>query len=93
MRKLLFAALLIALPGTAMAACIPVPPGEDRAENLANARALTLCRAQELHDATVAKSQQLQVQADLQAQARNFDLQLRLQQTYTAAQPPTLPQF
>lgn len=82
-------------PSAAQAMCVPVPPGDDRAENLANARALTLCRAQELSDATALKAQQLQVQADLEAQARSFEQQLRMQQTYAAAQPPavSLPPF
>jgi hypothetical protein len=56
---------------------------------------LTLCRAQELSDATALRAQQLQLQADLQAQARAFEQQLRMQQTYAAAQPPqvSLPAF
>jgi len=57
-------------------------------------RALTLCQAQELHDATARTSQLLQFQADLQAQQQNFDLQLKLQRTYAAAStPPALPTF
>ncbi|MBN9305058.1 MULTISPECIES: hypothetical protein [unclassified Devosia] len=83
------------VPSAAQAMCVPVPPGDNRAENLANARALTLCRVQELSDATALKAQQLQVQADLEAQARSFEQQLRMQQTYAAAQPPavSLPPF
>jgi hypothetical protein len=88
MKALCLAALLLVAPTAAYAACIPVPPTENRAENLANQRALTLCRAQELHDATAAKAQQLQFQADLQAQQKNFELDLRMQQTFAAAQPP-----
>lgn len=94
MRTVLLIATLILAPTAASAACIPLPTTEDRAQNLANERALTLCQAQELHDATARKSQQLQVQADLQALQQNVNLQLKLQQTYTAAStPPTLPQF
>jgi len=94
MRTVLIAALML-VPSAAQAMCVPVPPGEDRAENLANARALTLCRAQELSDATALRAQQLQLQADLQAQARAFEQQLRMQQTYAAARPPqvSLPAF
>ena len=94
MRTALLIAALILAPTTAFAACIPLPTTEDRAQNLANAQALTLCQAQALHDATAAKSQQLQFQADLQAQQQNFDLQLKLQRTYAAAStPPALPTF
>ena len=94
MRTALLIAALILAPTAASAACIPLPTTEDRAQNLANERALTLCQAQELHDATARRSQELQLQADLQAQQQNFDLQLKLQQTYAAAStPPTLPQF
>lgn len=93
MRTLLLIAALVLAPTTAFAACIPSPPTEDRAQNLANQRALTLCQAQELHDATAAKSQQLQLQADLQALQQNFDVQLKLQQTYAAASTPVVPQF
>ena len=91
MRHLIFIAVLIVMPTAAFAACIPVAPTENRAENLANEQALTLCRAQELHDATAFKAQQLQFQADLQAQAANFQQDLRMQQTFAAAATP--PQF
>jgi len=94
MRTLLLTAVLLLTPTAAFAACIPAAPTENRAENLANQRALTLCQAQELHDATARTSQLLQFQADLQAQQQNFDLQLKLQRTYAAAStPPTLPTF
>ena len=92
MRILLLAAALILMPTMAFAACIPAPPTENRAENLANQRALTLCQAQELHDATARKSEQLQVQADLQALQQNFNTQLRMQQTFAAASTPSFPQ-
>ena len=93
MRVLLLTVALILAPTMAFAACLPVPPTENRAENLANQRALTLCQAQELHDATARKSEQLQVQADLQALQQNFNQQLRMQQTFAAASTPTFPQF
>jgi len=94
MRTALIIAALILAPTSAFATCIQLPTTEDRAENLTNERALALCRAQELHDATARTSQLLQFQADLQAQQQNFDLQLKLQRTYAAAStPPTLPTF
>lgn len=93
MRLALLTAALILAPTMAFAACIPAPPTENRAENLANQRALTLCQAQELHDTTARKSEQLQVQADLQALQQNFNQQLRMQQTFTAASTPTFAQF
>jgi hypothetical protein len=94
MRTALLIAALIIAPSTAFAACAPLPTTDDRAQNLANQRALTLCQAQELHDATARSSQQLQVQADLQALQQNFQVQLKLQQTFAAASnPPTVSQF
>src|SRR3569623_2574249 len=93
MRTLLLTAVLLLTPTAAFAACIPAPPTENRADNLAIQRALTLCQAQELHDATARKSEQLQVQADLQALQQNFNQQLRMQQTFAAASTPTFPQF
>jgi len=94
MRTAMLIAALLLVPTNALGACIPLPTTQDRAQNLANARALTLCQAQELHDATARTSQLLQFQADLQAQQQNFDLQLKLQRTYAAAStPPTLPTF
>jgi hypothetical protein len=92
MRPLLAALVLILVASPAFAACKVVPPTEDRAENLANETALTLCRAAELHSETALKSLQLDIQADLQAQARNFEQELRMQQTFAAAAAP-LPQF
>jgi hypothetical protein len=94
MRTLLLTALLILVPAAALAACVPAPTTESRAENLANQRALTLCQAQELHDATARRSQQLQLQADLQALQQNFQAQLKMQQTFAAASnPSTFSQF
>ena len=92
MRSFLLAAVLVFAATPAFAYCAVLPPTEDRAENLANETALTLCRASELHDQTALKSQQLDFQADLQAQARNFEQDLRMQQTFAAAAAPP-PQF
>lgn len=94
MRSILLIAVLFLMPGTAFAACVPLPTTEDRAQNLANERALVLCQARALHDATARQSQQLQLQADLQAQRQNFELELRMQQTFNAAAtPPVVPAF
>jgi len=67
------------------AACTPVKPTGDRATDLANQQALTLCLAAELHARTAQQSQQLQIQADLQAQANNLQQEFRMQQTFAAA--------
>jgi len=88
MRPLLLALVLALAATPAFAYCTIVPPTEDRAENLANETALTLCRAAELHAETALKSQQLQFQADLQAQGSNFAQDLRMQQTFAAAASP-----
>ena len=87
MRLLLLAALLIAAPLPALAYC-PSIPDDASTGNVANQTQLTLCRANELHDSTALKAQELQFRADLQAQTQMLDLQLKLQQTYAAAQPP-----
>ena len=92
MRSLLLATLLSLAASPAFAYCAVTPPTEDRAQNLANETALTLCQAAELHDQTVVKSQQLQFQADLQAQQKNFELELKMQQTFAAAATPVVPQ-
>ena len=91
MRPLLLAAVLTLAASPAFAYCAVPPPTEDRAQNLANETALTLCQAAELHDTTVFKSQQLQFQADLQAQQKNFELELKMQQTFAAAATPVVP--
>ena len=53
-----------------------------------------MCQAQGPPDATARRSQQLQLQADLQALQQNFQVQLKLQQTFAAASnPPTVSQF
>jgi hypothetical protein len=87
MRPFLLAALLTAAPLPALAYCPSVP--DDAATGyVGNQTQLTLCRANELHDRTALNAQELQFQADLQAQAKMLELQLKLQQTYAAAQPP-----
>lgn len=92
MRSLLLAAVLLLAASPAFAYCAVVPPTEDRAETLANQTALTLCRQAELADGTAAKAQQLQFQADLQAQLKTIELDQKMQQTFAAAQAPP-PQF
>ena len=92
MRPLLLAAVLALAASPALAFCKVLPPTENRAENLANETALTLCRAAELHDQTALKALQLDFEADLQAQTRNFEQDLRMQQTFAAAAAPP-PQF
>jgi hypothetical protein len=87
MRPFLLAALLLAAPLPALAYC-PSVPDDASTGYVGNQAQLTLCRANELHDRTALKAQELQFQADLQAQAEMVELQLKLQQTYAAAQPP-----
>lgn len=87
MRPLLLATLLTAAPLPALAWC-PSVPDDASTGYVANQAQLTLCRANELHDRTALKAQELQFQADLQAQSKMLELQFKLQQTYAAAQPP-----
>jgi hypothetical protein len=87
MRVFLLAVLLTAAPLPALAYC-PSIPDDASTGNIANQTQLTLCRANELHDRTALKAQELQFQADLQAQMQSLQTQLKLQQTYAAAQPP-----
>jgi hypothetical protein len=88
MRPFLLAALLIAAPLPALAWC-PSIPDDATTGYVGNQTRLTLCRANELHDRTAQKAQELQFQADLQAQSKMLELQFKLQQTYAAAsQPP-----
>lgn len=85
MRTLILTLAFIAAATPAFATCAPVTPTGDRATDLANQQALTLCLAAELHARTAQQSQQLQVQADLQAQANNLQQEFRMQQTFAAA--------
>jgi uncharacterized membrane-anchored protein len=84
MRPFLLAALLIAAPLPALAWC-PSIPDDATTGYVGNQTQLTLCRANELHDRTAQKAQELQFQADLQAQMQSLQMQLKLQQTYAAA--------
>ena len=84
MRPFLLAALLIAAPLPALAWC-PSIPDDATTGYVGNQTQLTLCRANELHDRTTQKAQELQFQADLQAQSKMLELQFKLQQTYAAA--------
>jgi hypothetical protein len=86
MRPFILATLLIAAPLPALAFC-PSFPDDASTGYVGNQTQLTLCRANELHDSTARKAQELQFQADLQAQTRMLELQFKLQQAY-AAQPP-----
>jgi len=87
MRPFLFAALLIATPLPALAYCPSIP--DDAATGyVGNQTQLTVCRANELSDRAALKAQELQFQADLQAQMKTLQMQMKLQQTYAAAQPP-----
>src|SRR6185437_7315985 len=88
MKRLLLIAVLALAPTAAFAASCPDIPDDSSTHNIDNETALTLCRAQALHDATAAKAQQLQVQSDLAAAAKNFELELKMQQTMDAAATP-----
>jgi len=85
MRTLLLTLAFIAAATPAFATCTPLKPTGDRATDLANEQALTLCLAAELHARTAQQAQQLQFQADLQAQANNLQQDFRMQQTFAAA--------
>jgi hypothetical protein len=85
MRTLLLTFAFIAAATPAFATCVAVKPTGDRATDLANEQALTLCLAAELHARTAQQAQQLQFQADLQAQSNNLQQDFRMQQTFSAA--------
>jgi hypothetical protein len=85
MRTLLLTLAFMAAATPAFATCVPLKPTGDRATDLANEQALTLCRAAELHARTAQYTQQLQFQADLQAEANNLQQEFRMQQTFAAA--------
>ena len=72
MRTFVLTLAFIAAATPAFATCTPIKPTGDRATDLANEQALTLCLAAELHARTAQQSQQLQIQADLQAQTNNL---------------------
>ena len=88
MKRLLLIAVLALAPTAAFAASCPDSPDDNSTHNIENETALTLCRAQALHDATAAKAQQLQFQSDLAAAAKNFALELKMQQPMDAAATP-----
>ncbi|HVY51185.1 MAG TPA: hypothetical protein VHA07_06435 [Devosia sp.] len=84
MRVFLLAALLAALPAAALADCINLP--DDAATRyVQNQTALTLCRVTALHDSTLLRARQLQLEAELAALQRNLELEQRMQQTFAAA--------
>ncbi len=88
MRLLLLSAVLAFAAGPALAYC-PSIPDDASTGYVANQTQLTLCRANELSDRTALKAQELQFQADLQAQSKMLELQFKMQQTFAAAsQPP-----
>src|SRR3569623_703352 len=74
MRTLLLTLAFIAAATPALATCTPLTPTGDRATDLANAQALPLCLAAELHARTAHQAQQLQFQADLQAPAISLNI-------------------
>lgn len=94
MRPFLLALVLIGAPLPALAYCASLPD-DATTGNIANQTELTLCRANELSDRTALKAQELQFQADLQAQTRMLELQFKMQQTFAASQPPVvvMPKF
>jgi hypothetical protein len=93
MRSIVLAlALTLAASGAALAYC-PVIPDTAATHYIDNKTALAVCRQNELAFATRLHQQQLDMQAAFQAQQQNFQMQLRLQQTYNAARQVTLPQF
>ena len=88
MRPVLLSAVL-ALAATPVLAYCPSIPDDAGTGYVANQTQLTLCRANELSDRTALKAQELQFQADLQAQFKMLELQFKMQQTFAAAsQPP-----
>jgi hypothetical protein len=84
MRTLLLAALFAAVPAGAFAACVGLPD-DASTRYVQNQTALTLCRADALHESTAARARELQLQAELAALQQNIALQQRLQQTFAAA--------
>jgi hypothetical protein len=93
MRSIVLAlAMTLAATGAALADC-PVIPDTGATHYIDNKTALAVCRQNELAFATRLHQQQLDLQAALQAQQQNVQMQLRLQQTYNAARQVTLPQF
>ena len=91
MRALLLAALFAAVPAVAFAECVNLPD-DASTRFVQNQTALTLCRADALHDSTARKARELQEQADLAALMRTLEMQQRMQQTFAAASAmPPLP--
>ncbi len=84
--------MTLAATGAALADC-PVIPDTAATHYIDNKTALAVCRQNEIAFATRLHQQQLDMQAAFQAQQQNFQMQLRLQQTYNAARQVTLPQF
>ena len=87
MRTLLLSAVLALAVTPALAYC-PSIPDDATTGYVGNQTQLTLCRANELSDRTALKAQELQFQADLQAQMKTLELQFKMQQTFAASQPP-----
>jgi hypothetical protein len=86
--------LILAIAPTAVLAYCPAIASADAVRANASQQQLIACQQAELDNTAKLRQQTLDLQAALQAQQRTFELQLRLQQTFTASQSvATLPQF
>lgn len=94
MRTLLLTAALILLPTAAFAYCPVVADSDSAVVTNTAQQQLIACQQNELHTTVQIQQQKLDLQSALAAQQQNFDLELRMQKTFDAAQPPmTFPQF